>query len=187
MLEHRFPLAYQDEFSRWAEEYDLDPSLLMSIARRESAFNPHARSPVGARGLMQIMPATAKQVAREKNLVLNDVNDDLMDYRTNIPLGSYYVRSLLERYQGNLIAALAGYNAGPHKVDRWLKDAPVAYDQFIESIPYRETRDYVKAVLAYRVIFSSLKGKEVTAVLDPDERVFAQQLSQVESVVPARN
>ena len=97
------------------------------------------------------------------------------------------MRSLLERYQGNLIAALAGYNAGPHKVDRWLKDAPVAYDQFIESIPYRETRDYVKAVLAYRVIFSSLKGKEVTAVLDPDERVFAQQLSQAESVVPARN
>lgn len=187
LLEHRFPLAYQDEFSRWAEEYDLDPSLLMSIARRESAFNPHARSPVGARGLMQIMPATAKQVAREKNLVLHDVNEDLMDYRTNIPLGSYYVRSLLERYQGNLIAALAGYNAGPHKVDRWLKDAPVAYDQFIESIPYRETRDYVKAVLAYRVIFSSLKGKEVTAVLDPDERVFAQQLSQADSATPVRN
>lgn len=186
-LEHRFPLAYQDEFSRWAEEYDLDPLLLMSIARRESAFNPHARSPVGARGLMQIMPATAKQVAREKKLTLTDVKQDLMDYRTNIPLGSYYVRTLLERYQGNLIAALAGYNAGPHKVDRWLKEAPVAFDQFIESIPYRETREYVKAVLAYRVIFSSLKGQSVSAVLDPDERVFAQLLSQSEWTNRAEN
>lgn len=186
-LEHRFPLAYQAEFSRWADEYDLDTSLLMSIARRESAFNPHARSPVGARGLMQIMPATAKQVAREKNLVLKDVDEDLMDYRTNIPLGSYYVRSLLERYQGNLIAALAGYNAGPNKVDRWLKDAPVAFDQFIESIPYRETRDYVKAVLAYRVIFSSLKGQEVSTVLNPDERVFSQQLSQAKQAGTLHN
>lgn len=186
-IEHRFPLAYRAEFSRWADEYDLDTSLLMSIARRESAFNPHAQSPVGARGLMQIMPATAKQVAREKNLALDDVEEDLMDYRTNIPLGSYYVRSLLERYQGNLIAALAGYNAGPSKVDRWLKDAPVAFDQFIESIPYRETREYVKAVLAYRVIFSSLKGQTVPAVLAPDERVFSLQLSQAEQTMTLPN
>ena len=87
---------------------------------------------------------------------------------------------MLEKYNGNLIAALAGYNAGPHKVDRWLESAPVTFDQFIESIPYRETREYVKAVLAYRVIFNTLQGTEVSAVLNPDERSFAQFISSAE-------
>lgn len=176
---HRFPLAYQDEFRQSAAEYSLDPLLLMSIARRESAFNSHARSPVGARGLMQMMPATAKQVAREKAFTLTD-EKALLDSDVNIHLATYYVSSLLEKYNGNLIAALAGYNAGPHKVDRWLESAPVTFDQFIESIPYRETREYVKAVLAYRVIFNTLQGTEVSAVLNPDERSFAQFISSAE-------
>jgi soluble lytic murein transglycosylase len=152
---------------------------LMSIARRESAFNSHARSPVGARGLMQMMPATAKQVAREKAFTLTD-EKALLDSDVNIHLATYYVSSLLEKYNGNLIAALAGYNAGPNKVDRWLESAPVTFDQFIESIPYRETREYVKAVLAYRVIFNTLQGTEVSAVLNPDERSFAQFISSAE-------
>lgn len=176
-LDYRFPSAYQDEFSRWASHYEVDSSLLMAIARRESAFNPHARSPVGARGLMQMMPATARQVAKEKDYPLADT-DALMQHDVNIPLASYYVRSLNDKYQGNLIAVLAGYNAGPHKVDRWLETAPATYDQFIESIPYRETREYVKAVLAYRVIFNQLQGQDVSAVLAPDERAFGQQLSR---------
>jgi len=185
-LDYRFPLAYQDEFTHWANEYGLDPILLMAIARRESAFNPHAKSPVGARGLMQMMPATARQVAKEKDVAFSDT-DELLDYQVNIPLASYYVRSLVDKYQGNLIAALAGYNAGPNKVDRWLEDAPVTYDQFIESIPYRETRDYVKAILAYRVIFNSLRGQEVSAVLLPDERAFARQITQAELQGSAQN
>lgn len=177
---HRFPLAYHDEFRQSAAEYQLDPLLLMSIARRESAFNSHARSPVGARGLMQMMPATAKQVAKEKAFTLVD-DAELLNYDVNINLATYYVSSLLEKYQGNLIAALAGYNAGPNKVDRWLKSAPVTFDQFIESIPYRETREYVKAVLAYRVIFNTLEGTEAVVVLEPNERSFAQYISVAEA------
>lgn len=183
---HRFPLAYHDEFRQSAAEYNLDPLLLMSIARRESAFNSHARSPVGARGLMQMMPATAKQVAKEKAFTLTG-EKALLDSDVNIHLATYYVSSLLDKYNGNLIAALAGYNAGPHKVDRWLKSAPVTFDQFIESIPYRETREYVKAVLAYRVIFNTLQGTEVTAVLDLDERSFAQFISRAEVQGQAAN
>lgn len=168
-IQHRFPAAFADDFGHWADALNLDSALLMAIARRESSFNPFAQSGVGARGLMQLMPATAKQVAAEIQMAYQG-QDDLFQHESNIRLGSHYVRTLLDRFEGNLIAALAGYNAGPHRVERWLKTDVATYDQFIESIPFRETRDYVKAVLAYRVIFNSLSGQKVAAVLAPAER-----------------
>jgi soluble lytic murein transglycosylase len=154
-LPWRFPAAYRDSFLKWAEVNQVDPYLLMGIARRESAFNPHATSPVGARGLMQLMPGTADHVARELGISAPSTAE-LFQPQVNIQLGSTYIRSMLERYRGNRIAATAAYNAGPHRVDRWLATAPREFDRFVESIPFRETRDYVQAVLAYRVIFESL-------------------------------
>jgi soluble lytic murein transglycosylase len=171
-LPWRFPAAYRDSFLKWAEVNQVDPYLLMGIARRESAFNPHATSPVGARGLMQLMPGTADHVARELGISAPSTAE-LFEPQVNIQLGSTYIRSMLERYRGNRIAATAAYNAGPHRVDRWLATAPREFDRFVESIPFRETRDYVQAVLAYRVIFESLAKQGDTrgvAMLSQAER-----------------
>ncbi|MDF3919367.1 transglycosylase SLT domain-containing protein [Salinicola salarius] len=171
-LPWRFPAAYRDSFLKWAEVNQVDPYLLMGIARRESAFNPRAASPVGARGLMQLMPGTAAHVARELGISAPSTAE-LFEPQVNIQLGSTYIRSMLERYRGNRIAATAAYNAGPYRVDRWLATAPREFDRFVESIPFRETRDYVQAVLAYRVIFESLAKQGDTrgvAMLSQAER-----------------
>ena len=125
----------------------------MAVARRESAFNPQARSPVGAMGLMQLMPGTAKDMARQSGINISDTAE-VFDPALNIDLGSGYLAGLLKRYNNNRVLALAAYNAGPHRVDGWLDDHDTPFDVFIESIPFYETREYVQAVLAYRVILS---------------------------------
>lgn len=154
-LDWRFPQAYYDSFQHWGQLTGVDPYLLMAIARRESAYNPNALSPAGARGLMQLMPGTASQVSRE--LGISDPGPyGVLDPALNIRLGSTYLRDKLRRYQGNRLAAAAAYNAGPGRVDQWLGDGVEAFDLFVESIPFRETRDYVQAVLSYRVIYESL-------------------------------
>lgn len=171
-LDWRFPSAYQDSFQRWGEATGVDPFLLMGIARRESAFNNEAVSPVGARGLMQLMPGTAAHVSSQLGIDKPSLNE-LFDPEVNIRLGSTYIRDMLARYSGNRIAATAAYNAGPGRVDRWLREAPEDFDLFVESIPFRETRDYVQAVLAYQVIFASLANggsTEGIAMLTPAER-----------------
>lgn len=154
-LSWRFPPAWQQDFQRYGANAGVDPWMLMALARRESAFNPTATSPVGARGLMQLMPGTAAKVSRDLGLATPS-HAALGDPDTNIRLGSTYIREMLDRYSGNRLAAAAAYNAGPGRVDRWLADTPREYDRFVERIPFKETREYVKAVLAYRVIFESL-------------------------------
>lgn len=171
-LDWRFPPAYRASFREWGERADVDPFLLMGIARRESAFNPQARSPVGARGLMQLMPGTAQHVS-DRHGFDRPSPDELYQPERNIRLGSHYIREMMDRYSGNRLAAAAAYNAGPGRVDRWLREAPREFDLFVENIPYRETRDYVQAVLAYRVIFASLANGGDTqgiAMLDDSER-----------------
>ncbi|MDR5898123.1 transglycosylase SLT domain-containing protein [Halomonas vilamensis] len=172
-LEWRFPQAYAAQFLHWGRLSGVDPYLLMAIARRESAYNPQALSPAGARGLMQLMPGTAAQVSRE--IGLSDPGlYGVLDPELNIRLGSTYLRDKLQRYSGNRLAATAAYNAGPGRVDRWLEEQGVEdFDLFIERIPYRETRDYVQAVLTYRVIFAALaQGGDTTKIslLNPDEQ-----------------
>ncbi|MBB3190854.1 transglycosylase SLT domain-containing protein [Halomonas cerina] len=154
-LAWRFPEAHREAFRRWGGATEVDPYLLMGIARRESAYNPVALSPAGARGLMQLMPATAAQVARRLGLA-DPGPYGVLDPDLNIRLGSTYIGEMLDRYRGNRLAAAAAYNAGPGRVDRWLADGPEAFDLFVEAIPFRETRQYVQAVLSYRVIFESL-------------------------------
>lgn len=161
VLAWRFPPAFQNDFERIAEDHDLDPWLAMAVARRESAFNPQARSPVGAMGLMQLMPATARKVARDANLG-RPTRQSLQDAPLNIQLGSRYLAELLEEFKGNRVLALAAYNAGPHRVNNWLgkDDEAVPADVWIESIPFRETRDYVQAVLTYRALFVGLHDNQ---------------------------
>jgi soluble lytic murein transglycosylase len=156
-LSLRFPIAYAEVFRGPASGGALPVSELMAIARRESAFFPAARSSAGARGLMQLLPSTGLTVARQQGLKLSA--SDLYSVEYNVALGSAYYQQLLERFDGNRAVALAAYNAGPNRVKHWVGQG-LPLDAWIETIPYRETRDYVKAVLAYAVVFDHRLGQE---------------------------
>jgi soluble lytic murein transglycosylase len=157
-LSIRFPLAYQEEVTKIASEMKLDPTLIYAIARQESAFAEEARSPAGARGLMQLMPATAAQTAKRQGLPHS--LKDLYNPEHNIMLGSSYFQTLLQRFNNNRILAAAAYNAGPHRVARWISepDKERPFDVWIETIPYRETRGYVQNVLSFSVIYGYRMG-----------------------------
>lgn len=155
----RFPLAYQEEVTRIANDIQLDPTFIYAIARQESAFAENARSSAGARGLMQLMPATAAQTARTNGL--KHSLRDLYNPEHNILLGSSYMSSLLQRFNNNRILAAAAYNAGPHRVDRWISkpDKERPFDVWIETIPFHETRGYVQNVLSFSVIYGYRMGQ----------------------------
>lgn len=168
-LDIRFPMPYQETFAHHAALQRVPPTELMAIARRESAFFAQARSPVGARGLMQIMPATGKQVA--SSLGRSHSTSALYEVEHNVLLGSAYYRQLLDRFNGNRVFALTAYNAGPHRVERWRHrtEEPVPVEVWIETIPFRETRNYVQAVLSYNVVFQHLQGNDLS-LLTPLEQ-----------------
>lgn len=151
----RFPLSYADKIRENASLNGLDPVILFGLVRRESAFNKDAYSPVGARGLMQIMPTTARQIARDLNERWQG-NDSLYDPVKNLKYGSYYYHKLLKQFDGHYALALAAYNAGPSRVKQWLPSELIPADIWIETIPYRETRDYVTSVLVYAMIYRQI-------------------------------
>ncbi|MGF1722255.1 murein transglycosylase [Vibrio kyushuensis] len=155
----RFPIAHQQWFNLYANKHDIDPITLMSLARQESALDSEARSPVGARGIMQIMPSTAKYTAKKYQLSYQGKND-LYEVGKNIEIGSHYLDGLLERYDNNRIFALAAYNAGPHRVTQWRKRTDEKLDAyaFIESIPFKETRGYVQNILMFETYYRDLMG-----------------------------
>ena len=167
-LELRFPLAYQDQVHLAARETTIHPQLLFAIARQESAFMPHARSPAGALGLMQLMPATAQQTARRAGVPYR--RRDLLSPGKNIALGSRYLNQLLKEFKGNRILATAAYNAGPYRVKSWLRDREqkLPFDVWIETIPFHETRGYVQNVLSYSVIYAYRMGEQ-NAFITPEE------------------
>ena len=142
-----YPLGYWGFIVKYADRYKIDPFLLMAIVREESSFDPRALSRSGARGLMQLMPYTAEWIS--KKIGSNSPSDeDLFAYELNISFGSYYLAYLLERFQWNITLAIAGYNAGPTAVEQWYKEwGNLSVEEFIDSIPYPETRGYVKRVL----------------------------------------
>lgn len=150
-----FPLNYFDIVKKNAE--NLDPIIIISLIRQESAFNPEAKSGVGAKGLMQLMPATAKRFNRRVK-VRHLGNPDI-----NVAIGIKYLKVLLNRFDGNLIFALASYNAGENRVDRWRKDLFRNSDPLatIESIPFEETRNYVKLIYRNNFFYSLLSNRPV--------------------------
>jgi soluble lytic murein transglycosylase len=129
----------------------VDPYLIAAIIREESQYDVKAVSRVGAIGLMQVMPATANNVAQRVGLPAVR-RDDLFDQETNIRIGVRYVEQLLEQFSGNVVYTIASYNAGPLAVGNWIAQYRVqGQDEFVELIPYQETRQYVKRVLrSYR-------------------------------------
>lgn len=145
---HRYwyPLAYWNEVSSAAGKHDLDPLVALSVMREESRFDADARSVAGARGLMQLMPQTAYRLDRSLKLGLRR-ESQIHDAGTNISLGVFYLKSLSAEFKSTA-HALAAYNAGEAAVRRWDKDGRYrSADEFIEDIPYAETRNYVKKVL----------------------------------------
>jgi soluble lytic murein transglycosylase len=150
-----FPLAYWQVVSDVSERYSLDPFVLLAVMREESRFDPDARSIAGALGLMQIMPHTAYRLDKQLKLNITDAAD-IYQIKTNITIGAFYLNSLLKEF-GSLPVALAAYNAGHEKVREWVRDGKyAAYDEFIEDIPYDETRNYVKRVLLTYFTYLSL-------------------------------
>jgi len=159
-VELRFPTLYKKEIQAQAKKVNVDPAWAMAIARRESTFIPTAKSAVGALGLMQIMPNTARHITGKRV-----TEQQLYNPVTNINYGTYYLNYLLKKH-GNVVFATAAYNAGPSRVNAWVpKDGQVPLDIWIETIPFKETRDYVKNVLMYYQVYS-LK-------LQTNQQVFA--------------
>ena len=146
-LNVRYPLAFREMIAQYARMRGLEPAVMMSLIRSESAFNQYARSSAGALGLMQMLPATGRLTA--KRLGLNGYRtQDLFDAEDNIRLGSAYLRDMLDRFNGNLAMAAAAYNAGPHRVEAWRPQSNcIAADVWVDTIPFTETRRYVRNVL----------------------------------------
>lgn len=154
----RFPMPYKNIVMEHALTKKLDPSLIYGVIRRESLFDPKANSPVGAMGLMQLMPRTAKQTAKSLGIKRLKTKD-IYDIKNNINFGTQYFKKVLNRFDNNPTLAAAAYNAGPHRVKKWLPKAKsMDADLWVETIPYNETRNYVQAVLAYSSIFDKSLG-----------------------------
>jgi soluble lytic murein transglycosylase len=154
-----YPLAYWQTVRAVSKQYQIDPFLLLSVMREESRFDPEARSVAGALGLMQIMPQTAYNLNSKLKMDISD-RAEIFDVEINITLGAYYLGSLLKEFS-SLPSAIAAYNAGEHKVREWLKGGKyISFDEFIEDIPYDETRNYVKRVLVTYARYLDMAGAQ---------------------------
>ncbi len=154
-----FPLPYRADFERSARQQNLDPFLLAALARQESEFDPKAVSPSNARGLTQVLPGTGRELSRRLQ-VKPFTTARLFQPAVNLLLGAYYLRSIADSFEGKWEATLAGYNAGPARAKSWLTWAEFREPaEFVESIPFRETRNYVQIVLRnadlYRRIYAT--------------------------------
>jgi len=171
LVELAYPLAYPSLVQAAAAENDLSPLLLLALIRQESFFDPLAVSPAGALGLTQVMPPTGQEIAAALNLE-NFSIPDLLQPQVGIRFGAYYLRSQLDLSSGNLLFALAAYNAGPHNATRWSESVPSPdIDLFVESIDFAETRSYVKLVLenyaVYRFLYAD--AEQPTLPTEPEE------------------
>jgi soluble lytic murein transglycosylase len=157
----RFPLAYWDVIQAKAEERELDPYLVLGLIRQESLFDAQARSPASALGLMQLLPSTATRVAEQIG-VATPSSEKLFEPEINLTLGTEYLKTLMQRYSNNWFKAIAAYNAGEAAVDRWEREIITDdLEEFVERIPYVETRGYVKLVMRnhrmYRKLYATQK------------------------------
>jgi len=161
-IELRFPLHLDKKVLAWSSHRKIDPEWIYAIIRRESAFMSDARSPVGAMGLMQLMPRTARHVARQLKMHYKG-SRSLLTSNTNIQLGSSYLERMLNKLDSQQVLATAAYNAGPHRVEKWLPEHnEMTAARWIETIPFTETREYVSNVLAYMAIYQHRMDKQIT-------------------------
>lgn len=171
----RYPAPFRTELQEHLRDNDLDEAWVYGLMRQESRFAQHANSVVGASGLMQLMPATARWVARKVGLK-HYHNALLTELGTNLKLGTYYLKTVLGQLDNNPVLASAAYNAGPNRAQQW-RDAhrPLEGAIYIETIPFDETRDYVKKVMTNTEYYSRLFGQP------------ARSLKQRLGVIPPRD
>ena len=168
-----YPLGYPSWINQYAQRENLDPAFLTAVILEESRFDPQALSPAGARGLMQVLPATAAKIVRHVKVEAYS-DSQLFDPEVNLRLGSWYLSSLLEEFKGREIGALAAYNAGPHMAREWqAKDPAAPEDEFVENIPYAETRNYVIRVLGSAQVYRMLYGASPSPAT-PDQPVTTE-------------
>jgi soluble lytic murein transglycosylase len=160
-----YPQPYNAPVQAAAQLSGLPVDLIYSVLRQESLYRSDAVSKVGARGLLQLMPDTARRTARAYNQARPEP-DDLFDPDINIRLGAAQLKTMVDRFGGQTVVALAGYNAGPNAAARWLPARTVESDVWIENIPYNETRNYVQRILWHSIVFGWLRTGEPQAV-DP--------------------
>lgn len=154
--EHLFPRPYWTDLRTYSHENGLDPGLVASLIRQESEFNPGAISHANAWGLMQLLPSVGKGEAKELK-IRYFVQEQLLSPNVNLRLGTRYLKEMIERYNGQVEYALAAYNAGTNRVDDWMsngkfRDVP----EFVESIPFTETREYVQAIMRNAQVYRRL-------------------------------
>jgi soluble lytic murein transglycosylase len=154
-VEQRFPMPFREAVLRRSHEIGLDPAYVYGLIRQESRFVVDARSNVGASGLMQVMPATARWTARKIGLA-NFAPDQLRDRDTNIAIGTGYLKLVLDNFAGSMPLAAAAYNAGPRRPRSWRNGHIVEAAAWAENVPFSETRDYVKKVLANTTIYAAI-------------------------------
>lgn len=176
----RYPLPYTETFTQYSADASISTTWAYGVARSESLFMRDVRSSAGAVGLMQLMPATGKSVARRIKLPYSGLNT-LTNPDANIRLGTTYLGEMLERFGGNRVLATAAYNAGPHRVEAWLPpvgslDARI----WVENIPFNETRGYVRRVLAADTIFHWRMTGEVRRL--SDEMLIVSAASKTQQV-----
>ncbi|MGE6530815.1 transglycosylase SLT domain-containing protein [Pseudomonas sp. NPDC077382] len=173
-LDIRFPMAHRSSLVNAAKAREIHPSWVFAITRQESAFMADARSHVGASGLMQLMPATAKETARRFGIPLASPQQ-VLNPNVNIQLGAAYLSQIYGQFNGNRVLASAAYNAGPGRVRQWLKNAQhLPFDVWVENIPFDETRQYVQNVLTYSVIYGQ-KLNSPQPLVEWHERYFDSQ------------
>ncbi|HZU22957.1 MAG TPA: transglycosylase SLT domain-containing protein [Terriglobales bacterium] len=151
-----FPRPYWPDLTRYASANDLDPFLVASLIRQESEFNPTVVSYANAWGLMQVLPSTGSKLAHEMKIGRFN-SDQLLVPATNLQLGTHYFRALVDRFGGKVEYALAAYNAGPERVDDWLASGSYRDTaEFVESIPFTQTREYVQAIMRNAMVYRQL-------------------------------
>jgi soluble lytic murein transglycosylase len=156
----RFPTPFKQQVFDYADAKNLDPSVIYGVMRRESLFDPLAKSGVGALGLMQLMPSTARRVARSLGMK-RPRQSDILEIDNNINFGTQYLKLVLNRFDNNVSLAAAAYNAGPLNVRNWLpREDLMPADLWVETVPFKETRDYVQSVLAYATVFDKSLGRD---------------------------
>ena len=159
VMRSQFQLKYADLIQKYSEEYALEPSFVAGVIYAESKFHEEAVSRAGARGLMQIMPATGQEIAEALEVPFHV--EDLFDPETSIRFGCYYLRAQLDRFDQNTAVALAAYNAGPNKAAEWLREYGLDSRGRIAYIPYEETKNYVNRVLQAQENYKNLYPQEL--------------------------
>lgn len=148
-----FPVKYADQILKYSEKYDLEPGLVCAIINTESGFDPTAESHKGARGLMQLMPATIDWVVENMGIE-NFSYADIEDPDVNIDIGCWVLNFLAKQFNNNPELMAAAYNAGSGNVTKWLGDTKYSSDgEYLDYIPYKETENYVKKVILYEKVY----------------------------------